>query len=420
MDTQTVAALEGLTDEQVKRVVIAYEPIWAIGTGRTATAEQANETIGYIRSVIERAYGREVAEAVRIQYGGSVNPSNIKELMAQEHIDGALVGGASLISIGMYLVHFSSLANGWTLGMVGNRLFGIYFNSNPAAFLACITIVLALVAVRQKFKGKYWYLANIGIQLVYILLTRCRAALIILAIIIVMVGYYFLIRRKPYSNFKRLGLVISLIVVIAGASLVGQRVVEIVPQMQGIASKETSRFQMDKVVKAGHLLIAGNWQDFNQGLTIIDEVSNGRVSLTKAALEIWHTEPVIGIGANNFKKIGSQETDALEYWAVQVVHSHNVFLEALVTTGVIGFILFVVFFFKTLLMIFNVLKKSHGKEIYFIVQMFAMIVLSEFIGSLSDYGVFYIYSLSATLAWCFLGYLYTYQNITEISNIDKI
>ena len=106
--------------------------------------------------------------------------------------------------------------------------------------------------------------------------------------------------------------------------------------MQGIASKETSRFQMDKVVKAGHLLIAGNWQDFNQGLTIIDEVSNGRVSLTKAALEIWHTEPVIGIGANNFKKIGSQETDALEYWAVQVVHSHNVFLEALVTTGVIG------------------------------------------------------------------------------------
>lgn len=331
-----------------------------------------------------------------------------------------LVGGASLISIGMYLVHFSSLANGWTLGMVGNRLFGIYFNSNPAAFLACITIVLALVAVRQKFKGKYWYLANIGIQLVYILLTRCRAALIILAIIIVMVGYYFLIRRKPYSNFKRLGLVISLIVVIAGASLVGQRVVEIVPQMQGIASKETSRFQMDKVVKAGHLLIAGNWQDFNQGLTIIDEVSNGRVSLTKAALEIWHTEPVIGIGAKNFKKIGSQETDALEYWAVQVVHSHNVFLEALVTTGVIGFILFVVFFFKTLLMIFNVLKKSHGKEIYFIVQMFAMIVLSEFIGSLSDYGVFYIYSLSATLAWCFLGYLYTYQNITEISNIDKI
>ena len=96
VDTQTVKALEGLTPEQVKNVIIAYEPIWAIGTGRTATAAQANETIGYIRSVVERVYGTEVSEAVRIQYGGSVNPSNIKELMAQEHIDGALVGGASL------------------------------------------------------------------------------------------------------------------------------------------------------------------------------------------------------------------------------------------------------------------------------------------------------------------------------------
>ena len=96
VEAQTVKALEGLTKEQAKQVVIASEPIWAIGTGRTATAEQANETIGYIRSVIERLFGSEVSEAVRIQYGGSVNPNNIKELMAQEHIDGALVGGASL------------------------------------------------------------------------------------------------------------------------------------------------------------------------------------------------------------------------------------------------------------------------------------------------------------------------------------
>lgn len=96
VEGQTVAALNGLTAEQVKQVVLAYEPIWAIGTGRTATAEQANETIGYIRQVVERVYGKEVADAIRIQYGGSVNPSNIKELMSQEHIDGALVGGASL------------------------------------------------------------------------------------------------------------------------------------------------------------------------------------------------------------------------------------------------------------------------------------------------------------------------------------
>lgn len=96
VEGQTVAALNGLKAEQVKQVVLAYEPIWAIGTGRTATAEQANETIGYIRQVVERVYGKEVADAIRIQYGGSVNSSNIKELMSQEHIDGALVGGASL------------------------------------------------------------------------------------------------------------------------------------------------------------------------------------------------------------------------------------------------------------------------------------------------------------------------------------
>ncbi|WP_278627886.1 O-antigen ligase family protein [Thomasclavelia cocleata] len=330
-----------------------------------------------------------------------------------------LVGFASLVSIGMFIVRFSSLANGWTLGMVGSRLFGVYFNSNPAAFLACITIVLALIAIRENFKGKPWYLVNIGVQIVYILLTKCRVALIILVVIIIMVGYYFLIRRRPYSMFKRIMLVLGLVFIITSASLLGQGIVEFVPQMQGIASKETSRFQTDKIKEAGHLLISGDIEDFYKGLTIIDEVSNGRVSLTKAALQIWQTDPLIGIGANNFKKIGIQETDVLEYWAVQVVHSHNVFLEALVTTGVIGFIIFVIFFFKCVLMSFNVLKVSQGKEIYFIVQMFIMIVLSEFIGGLSDYGVFYIYSLSATLAWCFLGYLFTYQNIINSSDSLK-
>ncbi|NLG82031.1 MAG: triose-phosphate isomerase [Bacilli bacterium] len=96
VERQTVIALKGLTKEQVKQVVIAYEPVWAIGTGRTATAQMANETCGYIRSVVEREFGKEVADEVRIQYGGSVNPDNIKELMAQEHIDGCLIGGASL------------------------------------------------------------------------------------------------------------------------------------------------------------------------------------------------------------------------------------------------------------------------------------------------------------------------------------
>ena len=95
---QIIKDLEGLTAEQVKELVIAYEPIWAIGTGKTATAEMANETCGYVRSVVESLYGTEVAEAIRIQYGGSVKVNNIDELMAQPHIDGALIGGASLVA----------------------------------------------------------------------------------------------------------------------------------------------------------------------------------------------------------------------------------------------------------------------------------------------------------------------------------
>jgi len=89
--------LAGLSSEDVANLVIAYEPIWAIGTGKTATAEMANETCGFIRQTVASLYSKEVADKLRIQYGGSVKPANIKELMAQEHIDGALIGGASLI-----------------------------------------------------------------------------------------------------------------------------------------------------------------------------------------------------------------------------------------------------------------------------------------------------------------------------------
>ena len=93
---QTLMALTGLTNEQVANVVVAYEPVWAIGTGLTATDEQANETIGVIRKAIAGKYGEEVASKVRIQYGGSMNPGNVKGLMAQSEIDGGLIGGASL------------------------------------------------------------------------------------------------------------------------------------------------------------------------------------------------------------------------------------------------------------------------------------------------------------------------------------
>ncbi len=93
---QTLMALTGLTAEEVAGVVVAYEPVWAIGTGLTATDEQANETIGVIRAAIAGKYGQETADQVRIQYGGSMKGSNVKGLMAQPEIDGGLIGGASL------------------------------------------------------------------------------------------------------------------------------------------------------------------------------------------------------------------------------------------------------------------------------------------------------------------------------------
>ena len=94
--TQTRLALEGLSKEQVEGTIIAYEPIWAIGTGKTATSEDANNSIKEIRKEIAKNYGQEVADRVIIQYGGSVKSGNAKELFTTSDIDGGLVGGASL------------------------------------------------------------------------------------------------------------------------------------------------------------------------------------------------------------------------------------------------------------------------------------------------------------------------------------
>lgn len=93
---QTRLALEGLEKEDVKKVIVAYEPIWAIGTGKTATKEDANETIGWIREEISKIYGKDVADCVIIQYGGSVKSANANDLFTMPEIDGGLVGGASL------------------------------------------------------------------------------------------------------------------------------------------------------------------------------------------------------------------------------------------------------------------------------------------------------------------------------------
>lgn len=93
---QTKIALGGVSAEELSRIIIAYEPVWAIGTGRTATAEQANEVCALIRATLAGLYGEAAAKAVTIQYGGSMNAANAAELLAQPDVDGGLIGGASL------------------------------------------------------------------------------------------------------------------------------------------------------------------------------------------------------------------------------------------------------------------------------------------------------------------------------------
>lgn len=96
VDEQIRSGLNGIGTDQIGRITIAYEPVWAIGTGETATPEQAEEVHLYIRNLITELYGDAIAENIRIQYGGSVKPSNAKELLMQKDIDGALIGGASI------------------------------------------------------------------------------------------------------------------------------------------------------------------------------------------------------------------------------------------------------------------------------------------------------------------------------------
>lgn len=96
VELQTVAAFTGVSASDAKNVIIAYEPVWAIGTGKTATDDQAEEVCGFIRSVVAKRFDKSVADGMTIQYGGSMNPKNCAGLLAKEDIDGGLIGGASL------------------------------------------------------------------------------------------------------------------------------------------------------------------------------------------------------------------------------------------------------------------------------------------------------------------------------------
>lgn len=323
-----------------------------------------------------------------------------------------LVGFASCVSIIMYFFSIYDSKNGWIIGVSGNRLFGIYFNCNPAAFLACITILLAILAIIYNYRYKKLYCVNISIQIIYILLTKCRSALIILALIATALIYYFFLKEKEYPRLKKISIICILCISIIFGSLVIDKGINTILNQEEI--QEESRFQISKVIEATYSLFTG---DNSKALELIDQVSSGRLELLTTSFEIWLKSPVIGIGANNFKKMGMDQTNGTTIQSIQVVHSHNEFVEALVTTGIIGLILFGLFFLSCFKKIIYLLNKCNGKH-YFNLLIFSLIVVCEVIGGLFDYGVFYNYSLSTAIAWIFLGYLNLFYDKTANHQCD--
>ena len=328
-----------------------------------------------------------------------------------------LVGSASLISLFMYFLNISGSQNGWYIGLVADRLFGVYFNCNPASFLAIIVILMSMIAIKNHYEYSFLYMINIGIQLSYIILTQCRAAIIILAVILTAVAYYRFFRVKELSTFKRISLNIGICLCMLLGTKVIQEVAFMIPQIQGAQEESDSRFQLAKIKEIVALTMTGQLQNIPKIITLADEVSSGRITLAKDSLKVWQQSPIQGVGAGNFRDM-LIDVSHDDNWGQQILHSHNVFMETLVTAGILGCFLFVLFFIKTLFVSRDILLKYRNKKSYFIVLLFIMIFVSEFIGGLFDFGVFYVYSLSATLAWLFLGYIYWLNDQSDMSLID--
>jgi len=329
------------------------------------------------------------------------------------------VGVTSFISLAMYFMNISGENNGWYIGLVGSRLFGIYFNCNPASFLAIIVILLSLIAIKNHYKFEFLYFINIIIQLSYVILTQCRAALIILAIIITAVLYYHFFRSKEISTIKKVCLNISICLCIIFGSTVMNKIAFTIPQLQGAIVENESRFQLGKVKEIVVLTMSGQLQNIPKIIQLTDEISSGRITLLKNTIKIWEKNPMHGIGAHNFRPMLIDITNDQSI-GQQILHSHQVFLETLVTTGIFGFIVFILFFIKTLFVTRDILIKYKNKKSYFMILLLIMIYVSEFIGGLFDFGVFYVYSLSATLAWIFLGYIYWLNDQPDITLLDNV
>lgn len=311
------------------------------------------------------------------------------------------------ISLLMFFFNISSTRNGMMIGLVGNRLFGVYFNCNPAAFLACIMMVFALIALKSKYRFSGLYYVNFCIQLLYVILSGCRTALIVVMFIFIAVLYYKLFSKNGYSRIKQLAVSLVVCVTVMFGSAIVQKTLYYIPQLQGATTVTTSRFQFDKIIEIMNLIQEGKSSNLHRIYDLTNEVSSGRIELLNTAYKVFRSNPIQGVGVNNFQRMGIvlNPSDTVVQQS-QVVHTHNVFVETAVVGGIFGFLVFFLFFLRSSATIWNTFKKYSGSSSYFIVLCFMLVVLSDFLGGMLDYGVFYVYSLSSTLSWVFLGYIY--------------
>ncbi len=332
-----------------------------------------------------------------------------------------LMFSASSISIIMFLFNFSSSANGVNIGLIDNRLWGIFFNPNPAAFLAIITIVLNIIFTNIK-TNKFNQL-NIIVQFTYVLMANSRTALLALILVVLALSYLFIFKARNYKFIKSLLASIIIVVLTISVTNLLQELLFIIPKLQGASFEEGGRLDLSLLIQAFNLLRTDFYANFEEAFTIFNQFSSGRIELWYNTLNTYSHYPLFGIGLENF-------TANLRYFNPEsvvmkqnILIAHNVFLESLVVGGIFGFISFTTFTIKSLVNVFKVNLRYFNEPGFRFIFGSLIIVGIDFLGSNLDYGVFYVYTLASVLFWLFLGYLYAFNTndtvyIDDLSNLD--
>lgn len=326
---------------------------------------------------------------------------------------------ASALSILMFLFNVSMTRNGVTIGLVGDRLFGVYFNCNPAAFLASMAIVFSIIALRNKYQFPIFYFVNIIIQATYILLTGTRSALLILLALLIALLYYTLFKRKEYSTIQKSFIIFGVSIVFFIAAAIIRNMLYVIPQLQGAVFEDSGRFQIDRLLEVISMIKNDPWGNKREIYNILNSLSSSRLELWTDAVKIWRISPFIGIGSGNFEIMGQTLIASGIFDGPTIVHTHNFLMESLVTSGVIGFTFFFAFTFRSFTALLETLRKYTRTKSYFMILMIGFIIFIEAMGGFLDYGVFYIYSMSSVLFWVYLGYLFWFNDHPRMKLINE-